>query len=84
METILRPIVEAAGYDVVAAGSAPADVVIASADGDPIGQSQAAEVIRLRSAPDPLGHADDSIYRYDRAALLAALGRGRTGKRVSQ
>jgi hypothetical protein len=35
------------------------------------------EVIRIRSRAeaDP-GDGDDSIYRYDRAALFAALGRG--------
>ena len=33
-----------------------------------------AEVVRLRASPEPAGEDDSSIYRYDRAALLSALG----------
>ncbi|ODU21516.1 MAG: chemotaxis protein CheA [Sphingomonas sp. SCN 67-18] len=77
MREILRPLIEAAGYRVAfagEAGSAEADVVIA-----PPGEGAAAEpdiaapVVRLR-ADRPVAHAgDDSVYRYDRAGLLAAI-----------
>lgn len=35
-------------------------------------------VVKLRAAPGATGANDDSVYRYDRAGLLAALG-GRIG-----
>ena len=77
MNNILRPIVECAGYQVVALGSidpADIDVVIASDDVPEIAAGEGAEVLKLRAQPDA-DDGDDSIYRYDRAALLAALGR---------
>ena len=40
--------------------------------------SGARETIRLR--PDPEDAGDDTIYRYDRDGLLAALKRFRTGR----
>ena len=68
---MLRPIVEAAGYRVVGNESdEQADLVIAS-QGDEV--AEAGRAIFLRSEPDPKGKKDDSIYRYDRAALLMAL-----------
>ncbi|WP_380874837.1 hypothetical protein ACFB49_01650 [Sphingomonas sp. DBB INV C78] len=81
---ILRPLVEAAGYRVVM-GRAPAELrpdVIIDSDG---GKSDVAEagvpVVRLRTAPAPINAADDSIYRYDRVGLLAALGGVATARR---
>jgi two-component system chemotaxis sensor kinase CheA len=74
MENILRPIVESAGYS-VCADPAAADIVIARAEDD----VTATEVIRIRSSLDLAHENDDSIYRYDRAALLSALSR-RTAK----
>jgi two-component system chemotaxis sensor kinase CheA len=73
MQNMLRPIVEAAGYRVVSeADEFEVDLVILSAASeDPV--SAAARVIRLRSEPDPVSAKDDTIYRYDRAALLTAL-----------
>lgn len=75
---ILRPLVEAAGYTVlIGAGEASArpDVVIDSGAG-PGGAAVAGDVpvVRLRNAPLPAGGGDNSIYRYDRRGLLAALG----------
>ncbi|CAN5357965.1 hypothetical protein BH10PSE12_BH10PSE12_19690 [soil metagenome] len=37
-------------------------------------------VLRLRIAPRPQGKADDSIYRYDRDGLMAAIQAARQGK----
>ena len=81
MQNMLRPIVEAAGYRVVGdSEDCAADLVIVS-DGQPAAPAGGGKVIVLRSDPDAAD--DDSIYRYDRAALLAALksaagaGRGR-------
>lgn len=77
---VLRPLVEAAGYRVAFGppGSVPADVTIAMDDGaqaPAAGTLPAGRMIRLRSAPVPRGPGDPSIYRYDRATLVAALDR---------
>ena len=76
MDNILGPLIESAGYRVVAAG-----------DGDRRrhrdrrrrgrgdDRLRRAQVVRLRARPEPADE-DDSIYRYDRAALLGALSRG--------
>jgi two-component system chemotaxis sensor kinase CheA len=73
MQNILRPIVESAGYRVVDAGGAGEfDVLIAAADA-PVDGAAAPEVIRLRATAEA-PQEDGSIYRYDRAALLSALG----------
>ena len=74
LQNMLRPIVEAAGYRVV--GSDPAvaaDLAIVS-EGSHQDEARAAHVISLRATPARLGSADNSIYRYDRLGLLAALG----------
>jgi two-component system chemotaxis sensor kinase CheA len=74
--------VEAAGYRVVSeADEYEVDLAILSvADSDkPV--SAAARVIRLRSEPDPVSPKDDTIYRYDRAGLLAALKSTARGRR---
>jgi two-component system, chemotaxis family, sensor kinase CheA len=71
MQNILRPMVEAAGYEVVAPGDdVEPDLVIASDDGD-VAADGWHRTIRLRSDPD--GDDPSSIYRYDRAALMMAL-----------
>jgi two-component system chemotaxis sensor kinase CheA len=83
METILRPIVESAGYRVVAGSSSEAgeaELVILGED-EPEVANGSARVVRLRSAPEPSGRNDTSIHRYDRAALIGALGRGTRRKR---
>ncbi len=72
MQNILRPMVEAAGYRIIAEdGEDCADLIIA-AQGSAVGDS-AARTIWLRSEPEAAGKKDDSIYRYDRAGLLLAL-----------
>lgn len=77
MENILRPIIEGAGYRVVAADQAGAervDILITSAETE-IEPLSAGHVLKIRSQPDPANENDDSIYRYDRAGLLSALSR---------
>jgi len=70
---MLRPIVEAAGYQVVGdEHDGDADLVIA-AQGAEVPSASAAQTIWLRTDPDAAGKKDDSIYRYDRAGLLMAL-----------
>lgn len=74
----LRPLVESAGYRVIGLNDqGDADVVIAaSADALPQARSDADKVIWLRDTADG-APADEqhgqSVYRYDRLALLAAL-----------
>ena len=73
MQNMLRPIVEAAGYRVVSdADEVEADLAIVSEAAEAI-EKAAARTIRLRSQPDPASRKDESIYRYDRTALLMAL-----------
>jgi two-component system chemotaxis sensor kinase CheA len=77
MQNILRPMIESAGYRVVAAGEVEApDLLIASAEASLSPGAGGAEIIRIRSRAEAGSGEDDTIYRYDRAALFAALGRG--------
>ena len=79
MQNMLRPIVEAAGYRVVSdADETDADLAILSAE--TAEEAAAARTIRLRSEPDPASEKDETIYRYDRAALLMALKTVRGGR----
>jgi two-component system chemotaxis sensor kinase CheA len=73
MKSFLGPIIEAAGYR-IAEGDEPADIEFV--DGAVEAESGARKAIRLRSAPGKgpeSGEWADSIYRYDRAGLMAAL-----------
>ncbi|MDP9085821.1 MAG: chemotaxis protein CheW, partial [Pseudomonadota bacterium] len=71
MQNMLRPIVESAGYRVVSEGDdVPADLTIAFEGGTAAANS--ARTIWLRSDPEG-GARPDSIYRYDRDGLLAAI-----------
>jgi two-component system chemotaxis sensor kinase CheA len=80
MQNMLRPIVEAAGYRVVSdADEVEADLAILS-EASAI-DGAAARTIRLRSEPDPASETDETIYRYDRAALLMALKSAGAGRR---
>ena len=77
LQNMLRPIVEAAGYRVVdAASDIEADLTIAFAgQGAPDG----GHTIWLRAEPESSGPSD-TIYRYDRDGLLAALKQAAGGK----
>jgi two-component system chemotaxis sensor kinase CheA len=73
MDAILRPLVESAGYDVVASGapgSEAASIVIAGADSGDIAPPAGARLVRVRAETEG---GEDSVHRYDRDALLAAL-----------
>ena len=83
--TILGPLVESAGYRVVGAENTSEDAIsivfediyeVAQALDDPI----KGPVIRLRDHPDAPSH-ENTIYRYDRDALVSALRRARSGGR---
>jgi two-component system chemotaxis sensor kinase CheA len=76
MRNILRPIMESAGYTVVSAAEADAEVDVVIAGSDTVPAPAAGMVLRLRTEIEPANENDDSIYRYDRAALLSALSRG--------
>ncbi|MCW2410575.1 MULTISPECIES: chemotaxis protein CheA [unclassified Sphingobium] len=75
MRNILAPLLVQAGYDVVlgAAGDAPPDVVLCGSGHAPA--PMGVPVLALREQPqlpaDP--DAPPSIYRYDRAGLMAAI-----------
>ena len=80
MQNMLRPIVEAAGYQVIGSeDSAEADITIA-ATGSDVSQDSAKKTIWLRPEPEVAGKKDESIYRYDRAGLLMALKSAGGGK----
>jgi two-component system chemotaxis sensor kinase CheA len=75
--TILAPLVTAAGYDIVADGAGhPGVVTILFEDvyevAEALGRAPTGPVIRLRDHPEE-PQARDTIYRYDRDGLLAAL-----------
>ena len=77
LETILRPLIESAGYEVRTGGpDEEADLVIHT-DASAPPPATAGRVLRLRAAAEPAGEGDDSIHRYDRDALLCALTEGR-------
>ncbi len=81
-QDFLRPLVESAGYRVIGeADEAEADLAILAQDGEDTPLPQALRAIRLRTTPDAPPDRADTIYRYDREALLAALrtARGRAG-----
>ena len=78
MQNMLRPIVEAAGYSVVSeTDEYGVDLAILSEGSAE--DAAAVRTIRLRSDPEPASKKDESIYRYDRVALLSALKTG-TGR----
>jgi two-component system chemotaxis sensor kinase CheA len=82
MRTILAPLLVQAGYDVRDAGSSDAvrasgpSVLLCDAAQEEAGQDDVipVPVIRLRAEAQPdARHLPNSIYRYDRAGLLAAV-----------
>jgi two-component system chemotaxis sensor kinase CheA len=74
MANILRPIVESAGYRVVSSDQADAADIIITSTGEPLTPTApSAAILKLRARQERAHEADDSIYRYDRAGLLAAL-----------
>jgi two-component system chemotaxis sensor kinase CheA len=80
--TILEPLVEAAGYRISTDENEEADVAIELAEAAETPSGPARSTIRLRPEPDAPQDETDSIYRYDREALMAALKQARTEKRA--
>ncbi|PSJ39403.1 chemotaxis protein CheA [Allosphingosinicella deserti] len=84
MDTFLRPLIESAGYRVARVGeAATADLVIVD-ESEVEPDVGAARVLKLRANPEPRGAKDDSIHRYDRAALLGALGSATSTPRAAR
>lgn len=82
MEQFLRPVLEAAGYKVVTEVKSGERATVALAmDADAVVAHGSAPVIRLRADPKPGSDAEDSVYRYDRDGLLAALAQRQVGGR---
>jgi two-component system chemotaxis sensor kinase CheA len=73
MRNFLGPIIESAGYR-IALGDEPADIAFVDFAADSEEFTDVRKAIRLSDRPGS-GNGPDSIYRYDRAALLAALVR---------
>jgi len=72
MKSFLGPLIEAAGYR-IAEGDEPADIVFVDGAGaDAVETGESPRAIHLRNHPGGASGAD-SIYRYDRAGLMAAL-----------
>jgi two-component system chemotaxis sensor kinase CheA len=78
IDAILRPLIASLGYRIVAAvDGAEADVVIATAESRGSKPAAAGRLLRIRAQAEASGPRDDSIYRYDRAALIDALSSDR-------
>ncbi len=79
--TILEPLLEAAGYRIASSADEEVDVAIELGESEAeCSAGRARKVIRLRPEPHSAQDDPDSIYRYDRAALLTALRQIRPGK----
>ncbi len=77
VRSILRPMIEAAGYKIVGAGTdETVDIAIAMSPQDSA-PAHVGQVITLTNDPDTADHEAGVIYRYDRAALLASLSEKR-------
>lgn len=79
MTTFLKPVLEASGYRVTAAlrpGEVPQ--VLVRMEGDAAPCTSPIPVVRLRR--DAEGGGEDTIFRYDRPAVLAAVARSAGGR----
>jgi two-component system chemotaxis sensor kinase CheA len=77
MDTFLRPVLEAAGYRCASRlgeGERPAVTLAMAEDGAPA-NADAASLVMLSRQPGQAG-----IYRYDRAALIAAVAERARGR----
>ncbi|MDQ2892607.1 MAG: chemotaxis protein CheW [Pseudomonadota bacterium] len=80
MINFLRPVIEASGYRCVTrlGPGETAAVALAMTDADPRDtRDSAAPLVTLRVDREPTGPRDESVYRYDREGLHAALVRSR-------
>lgn len=80
---ILAPLLRQAGHDVIIGlpddyAVGPQDVVLCGApDAAQAAGVLGCKVVQLRTSPRPAGPHDNSIYRYDQDALMAAIGGAR-------
>lgn len=86
-ENFLAPLLRSAGYRVAAATTEDneiPDVLLCLADdsAETVAVGDAVPVIRLRTAAAATGPDDDTVYRYDRQALLDALAQRVGGSRT--
>ncbi len=77
VRSILRPMIEAAGYKIVGAGSEEAVDIAITMSAQESAPQRAGQVITLVDDPAAADHKVGVIYRYDRAALLASLSEKR-------
>ncbi|WP_374524455.1 chemotaxis protein CheA [Sphingopyxis sp.] len=78
----LAPILLSAGYRIAPEADEAADVLLClSADGAAAASDRSVPTIRLRNSVAASGPEDETIYRYDRGALLEALRRSVGGRR---
>ncbi len=75
-DAILKPLLDQAGYRIAEDGEAEADLAIRLSANDAPGRAR--HVIHLSNDPDHTG--EDTVYRYDREALLGMLQRVRREK----
>ncbi|MDE0878449.1 MAG: chemotaxis protein CheW [Sphingomonas bacterium] len=81
LTNFLKPVIEASGYRCVTQLSRGETAMVALAMTDvAVPANDGGALVRLRLGRDPVGPHDDSIYRYDRPALQAALARSRRVK----
>ncbi|MBL0916902.1 MAG: chemotaxis protein CheW, partial [Sphingopyxis sp.] len=82
-DNFLAPILQNAGYRVVSqASDEAADVLLCLTDDDAAAHQGDVPVIRLRASVAAASPDDDTVYRYDRGALLEALRRRVGGARA--
>ncbi|OYY72323.1 chemotaxis protein CheA [Sphingomonas sp. 28-63-12] len=82
MEQFLRPVLETAGYKVVTKVKPGESAAVTLAmENDTAIAHGSAPIVRLRADPKPPSGGEESIYRYDRDGLLAALARRQSGGR---
>ena len=77
VELVMGDAAAAAAAAAMAPPSASASASALAGPGAGPGAGQGGSVLRLRVSRDPAGPRDDSIYRYDRTALRAALAGNR-------
>ena len=73
VRAMLAPMIEAAGYEIIAPGSGKAADLAIVMDGQKTVPGTAAQVIKLTSDPANVSGQSDAIYRYDREGLQALL-----------
>lgn len=77
-DNLLRPLIESLGYQVVAAEPGIAADLLIENEACPVPPGvSAAGILKLRDKPEKGGDGDESVYRYDREAIVDILRRRR-------